>query len=181
MTTLTLDLQALETGNNSFMKITRSLCLSVCSTLAKPPQKSIPAPPHQCLAHRLGLLRSFTDPLGPWDRQSSCRAPRRAHEDIPSKQRLPSEVCPLYAVPMFLPVFSRAQRGLPDRAASAKCHSGFLPAEGGRAAGRWRLLSNITWRFGAGTPPREDRQGMLSQPRGRRLWLCSAPSVNPEN
>lgn len=108
MTTLTLDLQALETGNNSFMKITRSLCLSVCSTLAKPPQKSIPAPPHQCLAHRLGLLRSLTDPLGPWDRQSSCRAPRRAHEDIPSKQRLPSEVCPPF---MLCPCFSLCFQG----------------------------------------------------------------------
>lgn len=57
---------------------------------------------------------------------------------------------PFIVVPRFLPVFSRAQRGFPDRIASARCRSGVLPAEGDRAAGRRQLLWNSTWGFRPG-------------------------------
>lgn len=93
-----------------------------------------------------------------------------------------SNAFPLRCVPLLLCahvspcVFKGTVRTSPDRAASAKCHSGFLPAEGGRAAGRRRLLSNMSL-----GPGHQHGKGCCPSPEAGGLWLCSAPSVNPKN
>lgn len=141
------------------------LSLSVCSTFAKPPQKSIPAPNTNagCLAHRMCLLsRSLTDPQGP-----GIGGHPVAFLGGPTR------------------IF-RISNAFPLRCVTLLCRAQVSPGifKGTARTSQYSCKRQVSFRFSASrgrpscgpaaqyvglrarTLPCEDQQGMLSQPGG---------------